>query len=248
MRFTGLVLDVEFVHAQLKYQCKTCATEGVKKLCVPCQRLSSLYANTLDNPHSSIVMFPPRLYASLFNVSSPVTFFDVLIGYAAVFDMIKACCNPTSSYKHDDPQWREGAALSRALAWSLLQGMMSTIPARMQLLIPRKEDLRPSRLGYIQLAEEIVMYGMSVMKVVNMKGMNKGDPKSVHELVLKTLEAHTKTFGSTMIVPWKREWARSEGDCIEDTFKQNDEWNTTQYCMARDRTLKEIGALGLKQL
>ena len=240
MKFKGLTLDIGMVSAQLNTDCKKCTSDDLKKLCPACARLSSLYASSLDNPHSSIVIFPPRLYSMLLNRTSPVTYFDVIIAYNATLDAIKGICDPNSPYMKHDKEWTAGAKRARVVAWEMLQKMIQEVPLRAQKLRPRHGAMRPTRLEFVQFAEDIVIHAMAIMHVVSVDNLAHGNKDALNELVQMSRSARVNTHGATMLIPWQREWSRANGDCIENVFNQNDEWNEARNRVVRERMFSKI--------
>jgi hypothetical protein len=242
MKFNGLTLDIGLVDAQLKYDCKTCVVGSDAKLCAGCERLAFLYSSSLENPHSSIVMFPPRLYCLLFGATGPVAYFDVVVAYIAVFDAIKGICDPNSPYKKDDEEWTKQAYKPRCTAWMLLERMLKQLPERARTMVPSKGKKWPTRLQFIQLMEDVVIYGMAVMQVVSLDKIDYDRLDVLYDLAIKSKDARIATYGSTGVVEWKKEWVRANGDCVDEVYAQNEEWNANRERIARKNMLAGVTA------
>lgn len=211
--FAGL--DIHRVSLLMEaFGAQTC-TEACPKTCAMCAEMRDNRERFFSQPHTSIVMTPPRVYRDVVVIAiTPVTYCATITAYTAILYHIDRLCDPDNTGYIANDTWIREARPSRILAHALLMPKWKEFADEMEEV---RMDPNATRLDILQTFERFICYGLAVMQVVNKHHAEmtlEDDLATLQVLTANTAQKLMEEKGSTAVAEWV-DIAKADGYAIQ---------------------------------
>jgi hypothetical protein len=199
-------------------------------MCIKCKTREKYIEQAYFIPCSSIVVIPPKLFEEHFEVTGPVPYFMVIVGYFIMINTMKLCCNP-------DEEFPPGKNLHGKLrhAKTVAKNLLSTQKLQLVESLFQKSLHTHSRLDFIQSLEHSICYALAVMKQSTEK---HSDFETFKSSVYEEYEQEILNKVSMNVIEWEIE--RCNADHLKEQKEANDLWNKEYATRKKELLLKSV--------